>query len=196
MDRRRFLRSTALSTAAAYLPELSRNAESQNLHSLDSSVVPVASVDVEEQAFICEFSLKSTRWKVYEDLRMREGAITFVSSVGAHALTKSAEASFAEDGPAYLGLTLKDIGTSLHDLLAERLLGGGDDPDPGRVKAAAPPLGSASLLARVGACHGTRSSERKSVSIRCQSLPAGTQGPTIPCSIFLSRARNRIRKRQ
>ncbi|PYV61375.1 MAG: Tat pathway signal protein, partial [Acidobacteria bacterium] len=76
------------------------------------------------------------------DLRTREGAITFISSAGARVLTKSAEASFAEETSPYLGLTLKDIGMSARDLLAERLLEGGNDPDPDRVKSAAPPLGS------------------------------------------------------
>jgi hypothetical protein len=142
MDRRRFLRNTTLSTAAAYLPELSRSADNQYVHLLDSSFAPPASLDVEGHTSICEFSLNSTQWKVYEDLRTREGPITFVSSRGARVLSKSAEASFAEESAPYLGLTLKDIGMSPRDLLAERLLEAGDDPDPERVKAAAPPMGS------------------------------------------------------
>jgi hypothetical protein len=142
MDRRRFLRNTALSTAAAYLPEVSRDADSQYLHLLDSNLALGASADIQGHTLICEFSLNSTQWKVYEDLRTREGPITFVSSRGARVLTKSAEASFAEESAPYLGLTLKDIGMSPRDLLAERLLEAGDDPDPERVKAAAPPMGS------------------------------------------------------
>jgi len=44
--------------------------------------------------------------------------------------------------PPYLGLSLKDIGLTGRDLLAERLLANGD-PDPEMVKSAAPPHGSA-----------------------------------------------------
>jgi hypothetical protein len=140
MDRRRFLQRTALTTAAACLPQLS-DANAQSAPALLSSLVPAASVDLAGHTFICEFTLDSTRWKVYEDLRRREGPLTYVSSAGARVLTKSTEASFAESTP-YLGLALKDIGTSPRDLLAERLLEGGDDPDLAKVKAAVPPLGS------------------------------------------------------
>lgn len=57
-------------------------------------------------------------------------------------MAKSAEASMPEGDP-YLGLSLKDIGTSSPDLLATRLLEHGGDPDPEKVKAAAPPMASA-----------------------------------------------------
>ncbi len=43
----------------------------------------------------------------------------------------------------YLGLKIEDIGMSGRDLLAEKLLAHGDDPDPAQVMAAAPPQGSA-----------------------------------------------------
>src|SRR5260370_22499949 len=56
-------------------------------------------------------------------------------------LSKSVEASMEEGGP-YLGLSGKDIGLSSPDLLADQLLQDGD-PDPEKVKAAAPPLESA-----------------------------------------------------
>src|SRR5260370_30652828 len=56
-------------------------------------------------------------------------------------LSKSVEASMEEGGP-YLGLSGKDIGLSSPDLLADQLLQDGD-PDPEKVKAAAPPLASA-----------------------------------------------------
>ncbi len=91
---------------------------------------------------VCEFQADSIAWKVYEDLRIRDGALTFVCSTGARVLAKSAEASFAETATPYLGLSLTDIGTSGPDLLASRLLQSGDDPDPELVRSAAPPLGS------------------------------------------------------
>jgi hypothetical protein len=144
MDRRRFLQRTAVATAAAYLPGPdSAGANAQiDLRAFNSTLTAATNVDVAGHTLICEFTMDSTKWKVYEDLRTREGPITFISSAGARVLTKSAEASFAEGDAPYLGLTLKDIGMSGRDLLAERLLEGGDDPDPDRVKSAAPPLGS------------------------------------------------------
>src|SRR5437588_5959871 len=144
MDRRRFLQRTAVATAAAYLPgprPVGANGLI-DLRAFNSTLVAATNVDVAGHTLICEFTMDSTKWKVYEDLRTREGAITFISSAGARVLTKSAEASFAEETSPYLGLTLKDIGMSARDLLAERLLEGGNDPDPDRVKSAAPPLGS------------------------------------------------------
>ena len=144
MDRRRFLQRTAVATAAAYLPgprPVGANGHI-DLRAFSSTLIAETNVDVAGHTLISEFTMDSTKWKVYEDLRTREGAITFISSAGARVLTKSAEASFAEETSPYLGLTLKDIGMSARDLLAERLLEGGNDPDPDRVKSAAPPLGS------------------------------------------------------
>ena len=46
------------------------------------------------------------------------------------------------EGTPYLGLALRDIGTSSADLLADRLLRNGD-PDPEAVRTAAPPMASA-----------------------------------------------------
>jgi hypothetical protein len=109
----------------------------------DARATSTASLDIEGHTLISEFKIDATAWKVYEDLRTREGAITFVSSKEeAHVLRKSAEASFPEAGPAYLGLDLKDIGTTAADLLADRLLASGGDPAPLMVRSAAPPRGS------------------------------------------------------
>ena len=99
-------------------------------------------VSTEGYSLITEFKTETETWKVYEDLRTREGALAFVSSKGAaRSLAKSAEASMPEGSP-YLGLALKDIGLSSADLLADRLLQNGD-PDPEAVKSAAPPMASA-----------------------------------------------------
>ncbi len=92
---------------------------------------------------ICEFRLGPVTWKVFENPGDRDGAITFVASSGEkRVLAKTAEATFAEATPPYLGLSLSDIGLANADLLADRLLAQGD-PDPDQVKSAAPPLGSA-----------------------------------------------------
>jgi hypothetical protein len=145
MDRRRFLRNTALTAAAAYVPGSAaddRSTPERYIRAFSASLTPAANVDVEGHTLLCEFTLGSTAWKVYEDLRTREGVITYLSASGARSLQKSAEASFPEDTPAYLKLALKDIGTSPRDLLADRLLEGGEDPDLERVRSAAPPMGS------------------------------------------------------
>lgn len=120
MDRRRFLQNLAV--AAASIEQVSA---------------------AEDDTPICEFKIDSIGWKVYEDLGNRDGSITFQSSNGRkRVLTKSAEATFAEANPPYLGLSLNDIGMAGADLLADRLLQNGD-PDPELVKSAVPPLGSA-----------------------------------------------------
>ena len=141
MDRRLFLKSTAWSAAAARFSEL-RSPTAQRLEAFNQRLKPEAARDVEGHTLICRFEFHSRNWRVYEDLRTREGVITFLSPAGAYVLRKSAEASFPEGSTPYLGLALKDIGMTANDLLADRLLEGGDDPDPERVKSAAPPLGS------------------------------------------------------
>ena len=150
MDRRRFLRNLAVTTAALrYLPATAdavavpgdgdslAPADFQHVH--PGGPLP----NVEGHTFICEFKSNATTWKVYEDLRTRDGAITFISASGQNrVLPKTAEAVFAEAAVPYLGLSLQDIGMSGRDLLADTLLANGD-PDPEMVKSAAPPMGSA-----------------------------------------------------
>src|SRR6266571_1232325 len=133
MDRRKFLKDLAVMTAATgCLPNSVKSSErSDGVPDLgktfEVSATSATSLNLEGHTLISEFKIDSTSWKVYEDLRTREGAITLLSTRdGAHLLRKSAEASFPEPGPAYLGLDLKDIGTMGADLLAERLLASGD----------------------------------------------------------------------
>ena len=100
-------------------------------------------VTVEGHTLLCTFGRDSVVWKVYEDLRTRDGALTFVSSAGfARVLPKTAEPVFADDGPPWLGLDLKDIGLADRDLLADKLLAEGD-PSEEQVRRAAPPMDSA-----------------------------------------------------
>jgi hypothetical protein len=147
MDRRQFLHNLAATTAGiSYLSETgSSGSETLSSHAplLDEPVAQAP--DTQGHTLVGEFSLRSLDWKVYEDLRTRDGAITFLSSEGhVRILPKSAEAVFADASPAYLGLSLDDIGVAGADLLADHLLDGGADPDPERVKSAVPPQGSAS----------------------------------------------------
>jgi hypothetical protein len=147
MRRRRFLQNLAAGAAGiSYLPATLRSAADPP--EVESSTAPVlgdagSEGDVEGHTFLCEFQLSDKKWKVYEDLRTRDGAIVFLSNQGTkRVLPKSAEAVFAEADPPYLGLSLDAIGLSGPDLLADKLLQGGDDPDPAMVKSAAPPQGS------------------------------------------------------
>src|ERR1700759_5576127 len=103
MDRRTFLQGLALSTAGA---EFASGAEDAT----------------DGHTLMAEFKIKDLAWKVYEDLRTRDGAITFVPSHGpSRILSKSAEAAFAEADPLHLGLNMNDVGMAGADLLADRL---------------------------------------------------------------------------
>jgi hypothetical protein len=132
MDQRHFLRTLAVAVACIIA-----------FSSSGLAARPQAAGSMEGHDLVCEFKLDGVLWKVYEDLRTREGAMTFISATGGRRiLTKSAEASFPEAAVPYLGLSMKEIGMSSADLLADKLLAGGGDPDPEKVKLAAPPLGS------------------------------------------------------
>ncbi len=150
MDRRRFLQGIAVATAGmSAVPTLAEsNAVSPRYPSAhgdvaSSIVADRAEIHTDGHMLLCSFKRGSETWKVYEDLRTRDGAITFVPSIGAgRVLIKDAEATFADTNSPHLGLSLSDIGMSGPDLLADRLLRHGD-PDPEEVKSAAPPHGSA-----------------------------------------------------
>ena len=146
MDRRDFLQGIAAS--AAGLEVLS----GRGIAATDATLIITAdagrklvrdpAISLEGLTFVTEFRTESETWKVYEDLRTRDGALVFVSSTGpTRSLSRSAEASMPETTP-YLGFTLKDVGLSSADLLADRLLQNGD-PDPDVVSSAAPPMASA-----------------------------------------------------
>src|SRR5882762_10523642 len=122
MDRREFLKDLAVVTAVTHcLPDGVKPGEIAGETpdfptSSDSRSTLGAAPDIDGHTLISEFKIDATMWKVYEDLRTREGAITFVSSKdGVRVLRKSAEAAFP-----------------------------GGDPDPMMVRSAAPPLGSTS----------------------------------------------------
>jgi hypothetical protein len=144
MDRRRFLQSVAAGAVA--VKGFSSLAEEPDRPVLERNLlrgaVPTGEAPLDGHTFLCGFTRNGESWKVYEDLRTRDGVITLVSSRGtARVLPKTGEAVFAEDGPQYLGLELKTIGTSAPDLLAEKLLAHGD-PDESEVRRSAPPMDS------------------------------------------------------
>ena len=155
MDRRKFLRDLAIATAGVkYLAGSNACLASESAPSLAamgavassdraSGLIPASAVDVEGHTLLCEFKSGGGAWKAYEDLRTRDGVLTFVNSSGtARVLAKHVEATFDEGKTPYLSLSLKDIGMSPRDLLADKLLANGE-PDPEQVKTAAPPQQSA-----------------------------------------------------
>lgn len=145
MDRREFLQNlAATSVGLEHLKRLPKIAEQPHLVSPVDLARQRQMTNVQGHTLLCEFDFHGDSWRVYEDLRVRDGQITFASSRGkTHVLTKNAEASFAEGDPPFLGLSLADIGMTNRDLLAEKLLAAGSDPHPQLVKSAAPPQGSA-----------------------------------------------------
>src|SRR5690242_17915163 len=112
MNRRRFLQNLAVTGAA--LETAAAEPEPQ------STEVPTT----DGHTLLAEFTLDGA-WKVYEDLRTRDGAIIFVGPRGSRVLTKTAEPVFATGETPYLGLNLQEIGASGPDLLADKLLDGG-----------------------------------------------------------------------
>ncbi len=145
MDRRRFLQNMATGAMAlqSFVASGEALASVGDVSARRRSTMRAEDVSVEGHSLLCEFQRGEEHWKVYEDLRTRDGVITFLSSTGdALVLPKTAEAVFAEDGPQYLGLDLKDIGMTGRDLLADKLLAHGD-PVEDEVRRAAPPMDSA-----------------------------------------------------
>ena len=142
MDRRRFLQNLAVTTTA--LPDVLNHAAefAKSAPPISGASASASEIDLTGFTEVSEFRIGSTSWKVYEDLRTRDGSLVFKSAQGpAKILTKSAEAAFDEATTPYLGLKLAEIGTNPRDLLADKLLEKGD-PDPEIVKLAAPPQGT------------------------------------------------------
>jgi hypothetical protein len=132
MDRREFFQSIALTTAVAQALPV------EALAAPEQSGMP----DTTGHTLQCEFQHNNTPWKVYEDLSQRDGSITFVPARGAaRVMTKRTEACFSQAAVPFLGLSPQEIGNSLPDLLADRLLAN-SDPDETQVRDAAPLIGS------------------------------------------------------
>ncbi|HSY34645.1 MAG TPA: hypothetical protein VK814_02730 [Acidobacteriaceae bacterium] len=138
MDRRDFIKSLTASTAALH----TLTAHGGLIEPMQSitGITPAATAPVEGHTKLSAFTRDELMWTVYEDLRKRDGVLTFVCSNGtARVLRKTAEPTFADDGPQHLGLDLKDIGMADADLLADKLLAHGD-PREEEVRRAAPPM--------------------------------------------------------
>jgi hypothetical protein len=161
----------------------------------DWGVVPASHAPIEGHTLLCSFTRGGKQWKVYEDLRVRDGVITFVSTTGtARVLPKTAEAVFAEDGPQYLGLELKDIGMSPRDLLADKLLANGD-PVEDDVRRAAPPMDSASRGGRYYRPHWNTFAGTRECSDTMAIFPSGNTRTYHPIQYFKELTEERARKR-
>src|SRR5438034_2660002 len=117
MDRREFLKDLVVVTAATHcLPDDVKAAEIPSETAdlpaaFDPRSTSGAAPDIDCHTLISEFKIDATMWKVYEDLRAREGGITFVSSKdGVRSLRKSAGASFPRTEPPYVGWNVRYIG--------------------------------------------------------------------------------------
>jgi hypothetical protein len=92
---------------------------------------------------VCRFEDEKRHWSVYERRADSTAPIIFVAEDGTTlSLGKRIEPAFASDKPAYFGLPLEKIALAQADLLADRLLAHGGDPDPEMVRLAVPPLAS------------------------------------------------------
>jgi hypothetical protein len=125
MKRREFLQTSLLSVASVKL-----NAAS------------TAALQANGATRLCEIVVDDRPWVVWEHLSTAEGALVFSSASGSVSLERRLEATSKGSVEPYLGLTLRDIALADADLLADRLLAAGKDPDANEVRDAAPPLGS------------------------------------------------------
>ena len=140
MDRRDFIKSITASTAA--LHTLAAHASSIGIMPSIAGLMPASAASLQGHTKLVSFTRNAETWTVYEDLRVRDGVLTFVCSDGnARVLRKTAEATSASEGPQYLGLDLKEIGMADADLLADKLLAHGD-PSEEEVRRAVPPMNS------------------------------------------------------
>lgn len=140
MDRRNFVKSVVAGSAA--LHAVAHAAPTAGGPGPAPGSVPPSTASTDGHTRLASFQRGAESWTVYEDLRTRDGVLTFVSGSGtARVLRKTSEATFADEGPQHLGLDIKDIGMAGPDLLADKLLAGGD-PKEDEVRRAAPPMNS------------------------------------------------------
>lgn len=195
MDRRRFLQTVAAGSAA--LHSLVSSAETEPAPPLAAlrGTLPAEHASTEGHTRLCSFTRGSEEWTVYEDLRTRDGVLTFVSSHGsARVLPKSAEAVFPDDGPQYLGLQLSQIGMSAPDLLADKLLANGE-PDEDQVRRAAPPMDSAAPEGRYFRPRWNTIVGTRECSDTMPVYPTGNTRTWHPNQFFPEMTNDRARKR-
>lgn len=195
MDRRRFLQGVAAGTVALNGFGAFAFEAPEALPPALRETVKASEAPIEGHTLLCSFARGREHWKVYEDLRAYDGAITFVSSDGtARVLPKRVETVFAEDGPQYLGLELKDIGLTPRDLLADKLLAHGD-PDEAEVRRAAPPMDSAVRGGRWFRPHWNTFVGTRECSDTMPVFPSGNTRTYHPIQYFSDLTQERAAKR-
>ncbi|MHC1479730.1 Tat pathway signal protein [Frateuria aurantia] len=100
---------------------------------------PAGSATVREGDRVLQLEIGDTAWSVYEDFSHPDGDIVFRTGAGDYVLGKRVEACFSQAAVPYMGMKLADIALADADLLADRLLAGGE-PDPLAVRDAAYPV--------------------------------------------------------
>ena len=197
MDRRRFLQSIAASAAAVNtLSTIAQPKEPSPLRPVSTlGAVDASKADLSGHTLLCSFTRKGETWKVYEDLRTRDGEITFVSSQGvARVLTRNAEETFAAEGPPHLGLDIKEIGMSGPDLLADKLLLHGD-PIEMDVRSTAPPMNSTHRQGSNGRANWNTFVGTRECSDTMPVYPSGNTRTYHPVQYFKELTQERANKR-
>ncbi len=134
-DRRGFLGAGAFSAGAA----LGAKAAPAPDADATRGFTPSSPTDFAGWAERATLSLQGRPVRVLENLSAPDGGMAFLMADGrALVLGKRLEPVAGRDIPPYLGLDLKTVALSGPDLLADRLLASGDDPDLDRVRDAAP----------------------------------------------------------
>lgn len=139
MDRRVFLKGGTLSaSAAAAIPAGQAAAAAWPA----TPAAPAGNL-----TRICDVRHAGRAWTVFEDLTRPDGELRFVDAedralVFGRSLERVKGHEDDAGQPDWLGLELSAIGLADRDLLAERLLAHGGDPDYAAVRRAAPPVGS------------------------------------------------------
>lgn len=178
MNRRSFLGNSLLATVSS-LSDFPQLHGSQATAQPPARLQSLSASEIEGFTLLCIFQSNGVAWRALEDFRTRDGSIALVGADGRGLLLrKKTEACFATANPPYLGLSIKDIGLSGPDLLADKLLAHGGDPDPNRVRDAAPPLES--LHASNRDIYGSRMPWNTFVGTRqcSDTMPVFPQGNT------------------
>ena len=94
---------------------------------------------------------KSSRLAVLEDFSRFDGQVLFVDAAGIQLdLPKTLEPTFPDPAKLYWGHTLDQILDSSHDLLAEEMLAGPNDPDRAKIFLCFPPIRKMNTITFVG----------------------------------------------
>src|SRR5258708_16224970 len=102
MDRRRFIQSMAVATAGmknvqSFAGQNATGSKTAASGVSPSNLIPAKNINIEGHTLLCTFKQGPQTWTVYEDLRTRDGAISFLSSSGnGRVLTRNAEANFPD----------------------------------------------------------------------------------------------------